>query len=209
MTTQDTGGTMGRYKREAGEGSDTALRTGERGQGGPVIERRALIKGAGAALAATTMLSRAAPVRAAANDPVKIGFIEDQSGNLSVYGIQKLHAAQLAVQEINDGFTLAGGPVGTGGIGTFGSYAAKPPVEKEVAADEQFTSNGGPEDQKGIVFVEDSEILVKSGENGILGRKVEMIAPDGQSNNTLWQQLARTLISAGQSRCAGGRLCQR
>ena len=29
--------------------------------------------------------------------PVKMGFIEDESGNLSVYGIQKLHAAQLAV----------------------------------------------------------------------------------------------------------------
>ena len=42
--------------------------------------------------------------------PVKMGFIEDESGNLSVYGIQKLHAAQLAVAEINDGKTLKGAP---------------------------------------------------------------------------------------------------
>ena len=40
--------------------------------------------------------------------PVKMGFIEDESGNLSVYGIQKLHAAQLAVAEINDGKTSQG-----------------------------------------------------------------------------------------------------
>lgn len=194
MTAHEANGTTRQGKREARGADDTASASGKSRQGGPLIERRALIQGAGAALAATTILSRPRAARAAGEQSVKIGFIEDQSGNLSVYGIQKLHAAQLAVQEINDGFTLAGGPVGTGGIGTFGSYAAKPPVEKEVAADEQFTSNGGPEDQKGIVFVEDSEILVKSGENGILGRKVEMIAPDGQSNNTLWQQLARTLI---------------
>ena len=43
------------------------------------------------------------------------GFIEDESGNLAVYGIQKLHAAQLAVKEINDGKTLKGAPnIGAG-----------------------------------------------------------------------------------------------
>ena len=42
--------------------------------------------------------------------PVKMGFIEDESGNLSVYGIQKLHAAQLAVAEINDGKTSQRSP---------------------------------------------------------------------------------------------------
>ena len=157
MTVHEANGTTRQGKREAGGADDTTSASGKSRQGGPLIERRALIQGAGAALAATTILSRPRAARAAGEQSVKIGFIEDQSGNLSVYGIQKLHAAQLAVQEINDGFTLAGGPVGTGGIGTFGSYAAKPPVEKEVAADEQFTSNGGPEDQKGIVFVEDSE----------------------------------------------------
>ena len=40
-------------------------------------------------------------VQAQGSSPVKVGFIEDESGNLSVYGIQKLHAAQLAVKEIN------------------------------------------------------------------------------------------------------------
>ena len=50
--------------------------------------------------------------------PVKMGFIEDESGNLSVYGIQKLHAAQLAVAEINDGKILKGSPdIGAGFLG--------------------------------------------------------------------------------------------
>ena len=49
-------------------------------------------------------------VQAQGSSPVKVGFIEDESGNLSVYGIQKLHAAQLAVKEINEGKTLKGGP---------------------------------------------------------------------------------------------------
>ena len=51
---------------------------------------------------------------------MKVGFIEDELGNLSVYGIQKLHAAQLAVKEINEGKTLKGGPdIGAGGLGTW------------------------------------------------------------------------------------------
>ena len=48
-------------------------------------------------------------VQAQGNSPVKVGFIEDESGNLSVYGIQKLHAAQLAVKVINEGKTVKGG----------------------------------------------------------------------------------------------------
>ena len=72
-------------------------------------------------------------VQAQGSSPVKVGFIEDESGNLSVYGIQKLHAAQLAVKEINEGKTLKGGPdIGAGGLGTLGNVAKKPPtISKE------------------------------------------------------------------------------
>ena len=35
----------------------------------------------------------------AKENPVKIGFIEDYSGDLALYGIQKLHAAKLAVKK--------------------------------------------------------------------------------------------------------------
>ena len=84
--------------------------------------RRRVLQAAGVAAAAAT-LARPAIVQAASDRQVKIGFIEDESGNLSIYGIQKLHAAQLAVAEINAGYTLAGGPVGAGGLGSYGLYA--------------------------------------------------------------------------------------
>jgi len=48
----------------------------------------------------------AAPVQAA--DPIKIGLLEDVSGDLAVLGIPKLHGSQLAVEEINK----AGGILG-------------------------------------------------------------------------------------------------
>lgn len=156
--------------------------------------RRDLIKGAAGLAAATAVLATPGIVHAANESPVKLGFIEDLSGNLSIYGIQKLHAAQLAVKEINAGLTLKGGPVGSGGINAFGSYAAEPPNENETGSNEQFVSTGGAQDQKGIIYAEDDDILIKSGDNGILGRKAELIATDGQSNNTLWQQLTRRLI---------------
>src|SRR5438552_13516634 len=72
-------------------------------------------------------------VQAQGSGPVKIGFIEDESGNLSVYGLQKLHAAQLAVKEINEGKTLKGAPaIGAGGLGAMGSVAKNPPtISKE------------------------------------------------------------------------------
>src|SRR5690606_21984678 len=41
---------------------------------------------------------------------------------------------------------------------------------------------------------EEDHILVPSGDDGLLGRKVEIINPDPQSNTTLFQQLARRLI---------------
>ena len=41
----------------------------------------------------------AAPVQAA--DPIKVGLLEDISGDLAVLGLPKLHGSQLAVEEIN------------------------------------------------------------------------------------------------------------
>lgn len=69
--------------------------------------------------------------------PIKIGILEDQSGDFSLVGIQKLHAAQLAVEEIN--------------------------------------SNGG-----------------------LLGRQVEIVAPDTQSDNNRFQEMARKVILEDQ-----------
>ena len=73
-------------------------------------DRRTVVKGAAAAsIALPTYLrdfSFMQFARAQGSGPVKLGFIEDESGNLAVYGIQKLHAAELAVKEINDGKTL-------------------------------------------------------------------------------------------------------
>ena len=157
--------------------------------------RRALIKGAAGLAAASAVPGRPNIVRAAADNPVKMGFIEDQSGNLSIYGIQKLHAAQLAVQEINDGFTLAGGPVGPGGLGTMGLFSPTPPT-LAAAADGKLTvvNDGGKPDKPAIVGVDQADILISSGEKGLLGRPLDLISSDGQSNNTLWQQLARRMI---------------
>ena len=64
---------------------------------------------------------------------INIGQLEDHSGNLSIVGLQKYHAAQLAVDQLN----AAG---------------------------------------------------------GLLGKKINLIAPDAQSDNTRMQQLARELI---------------
>src|ERR1700733_12565177 len=98
--------------------------------GRPAADRRKVLKLMGAASAGVAAPGFGATylrgfeythsVQAEGSSPVKVGFIEDESGNLSVYGIQKLHAAQLAVKEINEGKTLKGGPdIGAGGnVGT-------------------------------------------------------------------------------------------
>lgn len=64
---------------------------------------------------------------------IKLGVLEDHSGDFSLVGIQKYHAAQLAVEEIN----AAG---------------------------------------------------------GVLGKKIEIVAPDTQSDNTKYQEMAKKLI---------------
>lgn len=64
---------------------------------------------------------------------IKLGVLEDRSGDFSLVGIQKYHAAQLAVEEINK-------------------------------------------------------------QGGLLGKKVEMVAPDTQSDNKRYQEMAKRLI---------------
>ncbi|WP_138420472.1 urea ABC transporter substrate-binding protein [Aquibacillus sediminis] len=66
-------------------------------------------------------------------EKIKLGVLEDVSGDFSLVGVQKLHGTQLAVEEINE--------------------------------------NGG-----------------------LLGKEVEIIAPDTQSDNTRYQEMARKLI---------------
>ena len=70
---------------------------------------------------------------AAGKDTIKLGLLEDHSGDFSLIGLQKLHAAELAVSEINES-------------------------------------------------------------GGLLGKQVQLIAPDTQSDNTKFQELARKLI---------------
>ncbi|WP_217437488.1 urea ABC transporter substrate-binding protein [Paenibacillus sp. JMULE4] len=69
----------------------------------------------------------------ASNSPIKLGVLEDRSGDFALVGMQKYHAAELAVDEIN-----------------------------------------------------------KSG--GLLGRQIEIVAPDTQSDNQRYQEMARKLI---------------
>ncbi|WP_018718906.1 ABC transporter substrate-binding protein [Arhodomonas aquaeolei] len=176
----------------------------DRGNGdGPElgVSRRDFLKGASVAVAGSMigggLLMKGVPAIAAPESKtVNIGFIEDLSGNLAVYGLQKYHAAQLAVAEINQGLTLAGGPVGVGGFASTGSQAGEPPkVRLDTASGEvKVAEQGGGDATSGILYGEDDEILVPSGEKGLLGKEVELTAPDGQSNNRLWQQLARKLI---------------
>ena len=52
-------------------------------------------------LSAALLLGAALAAPAQAADPIKIGLLEDVSGDLAVLGIPKLHGSQLAVEEIN------------------------------------------------------------------------------------------------------------
>ena len=167
---------------------------------GPEIDRREFMAGAGATVAAATVLTGIKPAKAQSG-PVKIGHIEDLSGNLAVYGVQKYHAAQLAVKEINEGKTLKGGPVASGGLGSLSNFAAKPPIMGHGKGDLKFVDEGGDRGGSGMAFVEDEDVFVDSGDSGILGREVELLGPDGQSNNNIWQQLTRRLIQEDEVDC--------
>src|SRR5437667_278074 len=98
---------------------------------------------------------------------IKFGLLEDRSGNAAYQGIPKWHATQLAIKEINDGFALKGGPTGPGGLGVFGQPAAKPPTTKIKSAP---LSDGGPVGKSTLGYKEDDEILVNTGQKGLLCR---------------------------------------
>jgi len=167
-------------------------------------DRRTLLKGAAAAgglIAGFTGpvylrdFNYTQSVRAQTSEPVKIGFIEDESGNLAVYGIQKLHAAQLAIKEINEGKTLKGAPnIGAGFHASSGEIANTPPVISKEGSNLDIVGDPGERHQSELLYEEVSDILVDSNDRGILGREVRLVSADGQSNNTVWQQLARRMI---------------
>ena len=165
------------------------------------IRRRDFMTGTAAAVTAATVLPNIRSAKAQGSGPIKIGHIEDLSGNLAVYGVQKFHAAQLAVKEINEGKTLKGGGAGAGGLGAMSNFAASPPIMGNGDKDLKVVDEGGERSGSGMAFVEDEDVLVDSGESGLLGREVELIAPDGQSNNNIWQQLTRRLIQEDQVDC--------
>src|SRR5690625_4493594 len=66
-------------------------------------------------------------------DTIKLGVLEDRSGDFSLVGIQKIHAVELAVEEINN-------------------------------------------------------------DGGLLGKEIEIVAPDTQSDDKRYQEMARKLI---------------
>ena len=84
--------------------------------------------------------------------------------------------------------------MGAGGLGALGQFPSKPPIISKDGTALTLVSDGGAKDKSDVVFAEDDEVFVDSGDKGILGREVQLIAPDGQSNNAIWQQLARRLI---------------
>jgi branched-chain amino acid transport system substrate-binding protein len=155
------------------------------------LSRREFIKTTAVAGAATAV-SSFPYIRANAADTgsIKFGLLEDRSGNFAIFGLNKWHGTQLAIKEINDGFTLDGGVQGPGGPGVFAKTAANPPTEtiKEVV------DRGGDETVDSTAWKEGDEYLVQSGEKGVLGRPIELIAPDPQSDNTQFQTLSRRLI---------------
>src|ERR1700730_4618421 len=126
---------------------------------------------------------------AAENSTIKFGLLEDRSGNFAIFGINKWHGTQLAIKEINEGWTLEGGVQGPGGPGVFAKVATKPPTENI----KETVNRGGDETEEDTVWNEEDEYLVKSGENGVLGRQIELVAPDPQSDNTQFQGLSRPL----------------
>lgn len=52
-------------------------------------------------LAAPSLLSVTSPVRAEEAGPIKLGFLFDQTGGFGEYGLPAVHAAELAIEEIN------------------------------------------------------------------------------------------------------------
>lgn len=81
---------------------------GEQGSKAMRITRRSVLKGSVAAAAATTSFSYFSRKTFAQDGPIKIGAIDDASGDFAAAVIPKTQGAQLAVDEIN----AAGGVLG-------------------------------------------------------------------------------------------------
>lgn len=144
----------------------------------------------GGALSQPAVQATPTPVKfrkGSTSGPIKIGLLEDRSGNFALFGAPKYSGTLLAVEEINAGFTLAD-PIG--GKGVFGQTAPNPPTQSIS----ETIDKGGDLSGESIVYREEDEILVKSGEEGLLGREVELIAPDPQSDNKRFQSLVRRLV---------------
>ncbi|TMI88915.1 MAG: twin-arginine translocation signal domain-containing protein [Bacillati bacterium ANGP1] len=134
-------------------------------------------------------------VSGAAASTIKFGLLEDRSGNFAIFGLNKWHGTQLAIKEINDGFTLKGGLQGPGSPGVFAKVAAKPPIEHpKLGSGSSVIDRGEAPSKDAVVWDEADEYLEKSGDQGVLGRKIDLIAPDPQSDNRQFQSLARRLI---------------
>jgi urea ABC transporter substrate-binding protein len=71
------------------------------------MKRRAMLAGA----AALSTLAVPWVRRADAAAPIKVGLLEDVSGDLAMFGIPKLHGSQLAVEEVNAGGGVLGRPL--------------------------------------------------------------------------------------------------
>ena len=158
-----------------------------------MVTRREFMKTsalAGAAIGVSATVLGTPKVLHAADPPIKFGLLEDRSGNFAIFGLNKWHGTQLAIKEINEGWTLDGGVQGPGGPGVYAKVAVKPPTQNIKAE----SNNGGAQNKDATVWTESTEYLVKSGEQGVLGRKIELIAPDPQSDNTQFQTLSRRLI---------------
>jgi branched-chain amino acid transport system substrate-binding protein len=162
---------------------------------GKEIDRRQFMKTAGiaAGIGTAAMMGFPSFVRASSlkDGPIKLGLLEDRSGVFALFGIPKNNGTLLAVKEINEGYTLAGGPTGPGGVGAFGKIAKRPPV---CNAKEGIKDRGGELHDAGILFSDVDDILVESGEKGILGRELEVLNPDPQSDNRRFQSLTNRLI---------------
>lgn len=172
---------------------------GEHRQG---IDRRTFFKHVGAGVAAASLIGKIPYIKTsktialAQAEHIKLGVLENRSGVFALHGIPKNHGIQLAVKEINEGLTLAGGPVGPGGLGALGRYAERAPSQNISGPGRKhaYVDEGGEQSNAKVIHAEEDHILVPSGDDGLLGRKVEIINPDPQSNTTLFQQLARRLI---------------
>lgn len=119
--------------------------------------------------------------------PIKIGLLEDRSGVFALFGLPKYHGAQLAVEEINQGLTLADT---LGGESVYAQAANKPPTQST----EETIDRGGSASGQEVIYRQEDEILVESGDEGLLGREVQLVAPDPQSDNRRFQALGRRLV---------------